>query len=99
VKRFDTHQILAHPWVSGKANISNVNISKSISMNLKKHMGVEGGKGSKATALDGLDEHDAAAITSGVAGLSTGAPASAAAAAAAAAPGGSVAARAKKTAV
>ena len=50
VKRFDTYQVLAHPWVSGKAPISNVNLSKSVSMNLKKHMGIDG-KGSMAAAL------------------------------------------------
>lgn len=87
VKRFDTYQILAQPWVSGKATISTVNISKSISMNLKKHMGVEG-KGSKGNALEGLDE-DTAAVTQGVAQMST-----------AAAPAASASAsRAKKTAV
>lgn len=36
VKRYDTYQILAHPWITGKANIPTVNLSKSISMNLKK---------------------------------------------------------------
>eukprot|EP00056_Hartaetosiga_gracilis_P001575 m.45873 g.45873 ORF g.45873 m.45873 type:complete len:433 (+) comp10699_c0_seq4:506-1804(+) len=36
VKRYDTYQVLSHPWITGEANIPNVNLSKSISMNLKK---------------------------------------------------------------
>ena len=40
--------------------MSNVNLSKSVSMNLKKHLGVEGGKGSKAHALDTIDAADEA---------------------------------------
>ncbi len=37
VKRYDTYQVLKHPWIVGEANLSRVNLSKSISMNLKKH--------------------------------------------------------------
>ncbi len=55
MKRFDTYQVLAHPWVSGKAQISSINLSKSVSMNLKKHMGVDT-KGSKPNALDAAAE-------------------------------------------
>eukprot|EP00043_Microstomoeca_roanoka_P013660 m.134043 g.134043 ORF g.134043 m.134043 type:complete len:479 (-) comp15814_c1_seq1:495-1931(-) len=36
VKRYDTYQVLEHPWITGKAHIPTVNLSKSISMNLKK---------------------------------------------------------------
>eukprot|EP00055_Hartaetosiga_balthica_P018571 m.134796 g.134796 ORF g.134796 m.134796 type:complete len:414 (+) comp9734_c0_seq1:249-1490(+) len=36
VKRYDTYQVLSHPWITGEANIPHVNLSKSISMNLKK---------------------------------------------------------------
>lgn len=35
VKRYDTYQVLEHPWITGKASIPTVNLSKSISMNLK----------------------------------------------------------------
>eukprot|EP00730_Choanoeca_flexa_P015092 TRINITY_DN6842_c0_g1_i2.p1 TRINITY_DN6842_c0_g1~~TRINITY_DN6842_c0_g1_i2.p1 ORF type:complete len:358 (+),score=111.52 TRINITY_DN6842_c0_g1_i2:224-1297(+) len=36
VKRYDTYQVLEHPWVSGKAKLPTLNLSKSVSMNLKK---------------------------------------------------------------
>ncbi|EGD72143.1 CAMK/CAMK1 protein kinase [Salpingoeca rosetta] len=36
IKRYDTCQVLQHPWITGKAHIPTVNLSKSISMNLKK---------------------------------------------------------------
>lgn len=36
VKRYDTYQVLEHPWISGKTKHSTVNLSKSVSMNLKK---------------------------------------------------------------
>jgi hypothetical protein len=36
VKRFDTYQVLEHPWISGKAKLPTINLSKSVSMNLKK---------------------------------------------------------------
>jgi len=38
IKRFDTHQVLAHPWISGEeVKERKVNLSKSVSMNLKQH--------------------------------------------------------------
>lgn len=59
-KRLSIDQVLEHPWISGKAVLSNVNLSKSISMNLKARMGVTGGSGasggsfaSEATATPG----------------------------------------------
>jgi len=36
-KRLTTEQVLAHPWITGKCEVPSVNLSKSISMNLKKH--------------------------------------------------------------
>lgn len=36
IKRYDTYQVLSHPWITGQAKMSTVNLSKSISMNLKK---------------------------------------------------------------
>lgn len=39
VTRYDTEQVLEHPWITGKVELPNVNLSKSISMNLKKTFG------------------------------------------------------------
>ena len=39
VKRYDTYQVLAHPWITGEADVPTINLSKSISMNLKKSFG------------------------------------------------------------
>lgn len=36
VARFTTSQILLHPWITGADSLPKVNLSKSISMNLKK---------------------------------------------------------------
>ncbi|EDQ84383.1 uncharacterized protein MONBRDRAFT_39303 [Monosiga brevicollis MX1] len=36
IKRYDTYQVLEHPWISGKVKLPTVNLSKSVSMNLKK---------------------------------------------------------------
>ena len=58
VKRYNTQQVLAHPWIAGGASLPKVNLSKSISMNLKKHMHIEG-KGSQVN--DEEEEGDAAA--------------------------------------
>lgn len=41
VKRYNTQQVLAHPWIAGGASLPKVNLSKSISMNLKKHQLVD----------------------------------------------------------
>jgi calcium/calmodulin-dependent protein kinase I len=38
-QRLDTEQILAHPWITGKDSLPTVNLSKSISKNLKVHLG------------------------------------------------------------
>ena len=46
VKRFTTYQVLAHPWITGVARLPRVNLSKSISMNLKK-------RGSNTTPFHG----------------------------------------------
>ncbi len=48
VKRYDTYQILQHPWITGKVELPNVNLSRSISMNLKSFELV----GSKASGTD-----------------------------------------------
>ena len=40
--RLSTQQVLAHPWITGVAAGRSVNLSKSISMNLKSRMGVSG---------------------------------------------------------
>jgi len=37
LQRLDTSQILAHPWITGKDSLPTVNLSKSISKNLKVH--------------------------------------------------------------
>ena len=36
VKRYNTYQVLEHPWITGEVDVPTVNLSKSISMNLKK---------------------------------------------------------------
>lgn len=42
LQRLDTSQILTHPWITGKDSLPKVNLSKSISKNLKKTMGAKG---------------------------------------------------------
>jgi len=59
-KRLTTQQVLEHPWITGKCDIPQVNLSKSISMNLKKH--------SMAEANAVLDAGAAAAADGGGAG-------------------------------
>jgi len=39
VKRYDTYQVLSHSWITGVADVPTVNLSKSISMNMKKAFG------------------------------------------------------------
>ena len=36
VHRITTAQILAHPWISGEAKFSDVNLSRSVSLNLQQ---------------------------------------------------------------
>jgi len=36
-RRLTTQQVLDHPWITGRCDVPQVNLSKSISMNLKKH--------------------------------------------------------------
>jgi len=36
-RRLTTQQVLSHPWITGITDLPNVNLSKSISTNLKKH--------------------------------------------------------------
>lgn len=47
VKRYDTYQVLEHPWISGKTKLPSINLSTSVSMNLKKS-----GLGHSRTAMD-----------------------------------------------
>eukprot|EP00042_Codosiga_hollandica_P028233 m.146959 g.146959 ORF g.146959 m.146959 type:complete len:356 (-) comp52719_c0_seq2:108-1175(-) len=52
--RFTTQQILAHPWITGQDKLPRINLSKSISMNLKKKFSVTGvgaEAGQEASAL------------------------------------------------
>ncbi len=35
-KRYDAQQVLTHPWITGVADIPQVNLSKSVSLNLSK---------------------------------------------------------------
>jgi len=36
VKRYNTYMVLQHPWITGEVEVPRVNLSKSISVNLKK---------------------------------------------------------------
>lgn len=40
-QRITSYQILSHPWITGEVNIPRVNLSKSISKNLKKTLGAK----------------------------------------------------------
>lgn len=51
LERLDTQQILAHPWITGKDTLPTVNLSRSISRNLKVHLGA--GKSEGAVMHEG----------------------------------------------
>lgn len=36
VKRYNTYMVLQHPWITGEVEVPRLNLSKSISVNLKK---------------------------------------------------------------
>lgn len=55
VKRYNTYQVLEHPWITGEVAVPTVNLSKSISMNLKK----------TGLGVSRPDEDDSSAASSG----------------------------------